>query len=137
MSLEQDPIDEFEAARAELQAISAQADANAQGAAALADDARTLQASVRSPRGEVTVTARVGGAISAVQFADAALSLRPAELSRLVETTIAQAQFQAAQRFADRAAEAFGTDSEIAAQLRADALAAFPEPGPDTTGIRY
>lgn len=124
-----DPMAQFDAARARLDAISARAHANTLSATVVADEARTAAASARSPRGEVVVTARAGGVISAVEFSQAALDLGAAALGRITAETIAEAQHAAATRFADRAAEEFVGNPELAAELRAEAEQAFPAPG--------
>jgi len=126
-----DPFAEFDAAHARLEAIAAQARANTVRASKIADDVRTTVASARSSRGEITVTARAGGAITAIDFSDDAYELEPAVLSRIVIETIAQAQHAAATEFADRAAEQLGANSALADGLRADAEQAFPAPGFD------
>lgn len=128
-----DPYAAFDAAQARLQAIRAEARANSQRAALVADEARTTTATARSPRGEVSVTSRAGGVISAIDFSEAALELEPAALSRLTIATIAEAQHAAAAEFADLAASQLG-DPALAATFRADAEKAFPQPG---SGLGY
>ncbi len=130
-----DPLAEFEAAQARLEKIVAEARANTVRAERVSDDARTVQATARSPRGELTVTSRAGGVVTAIQFTDDALELEPQALAQLTVATIAQAQHAAAVRFAQAAAGEFGTDSPIADSLRADAEQAFPSPG--SGGARY
>lgn len=128
-----DPYAAFDAAQARLQAIRAEARANSRQAAIVADEARTTTATARSPRGEVSVTARAGGVVSAIEFTEAALELDPAALSRLTVAAIAQAQHAAATEFADLAASQLG-DPVLAATFRADAAKAFPQPG---SGLGY
>lgn len=124
-----DPLAEFEAAQARLRAMVAEARDNTSRAERVADDARSAQATSRSPRGELTVTSRAGGVVTGIQFTEAALELSPQALAQLTVTTIAQAQHAAAMRFAETAAGEFGSDSAIANTLKADAERAFPSPG--------
>lgn len=126
MTNREDPLAEFAAAEARLSAIVAESRANRDQATQFAAEAKTTTATARSPRGEVSVTARVGGTITAVQFGDAAMRLTPAALAALTTKTIAAAQHDAAQAFANQAAYQFGANSPIAAQYRADAERAFP-----------
>jgi len=128
-----DAYAEFDAAQARLQAIRAEARANTQRATLVADEARTTTATARSARGEVSVTSRAGGVITAIDFSDAAYELDPAALARLTVTTIAQAQHSAATAFAETAAVQLG-DPLLAASLMSDAEKAFPQPG---SGLSY
>src|SRR5690554_1239589 len=115
-----DPLADFDAARARLQTIVAEARANTGRAERVADQVHQLEATARSPRGELTVTSRAGGIITGIQFTDAALALAPASLAQLTVTTIAYAQHAAAIKFTESAASEFGADSSMADQLRAD-----------------
>lgn len=123
-----DALAAFEDARARLDELVAESRDRSARAARVADHALET-ATARSPRGEVTVTAQAGGIVRAMEFSDAGFELGPAALARLAVQTIAQAQHAAAQRFAESASSELGADSPIAAQLRADAERAFPEPG--------
>lgn len=130
-----DPFAQFDAAAARLESIAAAARANTASATVLSEEARSATATVRSPKGEVTVTSRVGGVISSIDFTVEALALSPADLSRLTVETVARAQHAAATRFADAASEQFGPGSGLAEGLRADADRAFPLP--DGGGLQY
>lgn len=87
-----DPFAELESARTRMRAqLQAARDRNA-ALHALADSLQGAQAVVRSPRGEVEVTAGADGGIRLVRFAEAALELSAAELGRLTTETAAAAQ---------------------------------------------
>jgi hypothetical protein len=135
MTWNTDPVDEFDATQARLEAIMAEARANTVRASRVADQASTVEATARSSRGELTVTSRAGGVITAIEFSTDALELGPAALARITVTTIAEAQHAAALRFADQAAEELSANSPLADTLRADAERAFPSPNPG--GLRY
>ena len=130
-----DPMAQFAAAQARITAITEQARANTASASRVAEEARTAEASARSPRGEVVVTARAGGVVSGIEFSPASLQLDAAALGRITVATIAQAQHEAATRFAERASEEFASSPELARELRADAEKAFPPSAAD--GLRY
>jgi len=74
------------------------ADARARNAAlhALAAEARAAEATARSPRGEVEVTAGADGTIRAVRFSDDVDDIDLSALGRLTTETIAAAQRAAA-----------------------------------------
>jgi hypothetical protein len=129
-----DPLAAFDAAHARVEQISREARANAVHASRVSDAARSTQATVRSPRGEVSVTSKAGGVISAIEFSEAALELAATDLARLTVTTIAQAQHAATVQFAELTADEFAANPQLAASLRADAERAFPSPD---AGLRY
>lgn len=87
----------LEAARGRMHAQLEAARARNAALHALAADAATAEATVRSPRGELEVTAGADGGIRAVRFSEAALELTPAELGRLTTETAAAAQRAAAE----------------------------------------
>ncbi|MCI1017493.1 YbaB/EbfC family nucleoid-associated protein [Microbacterium sp. C5A9] len=123
-------IDEgFAAARKQLDDINRQAQQNQARAQALATDVDTLVESVRSPRGEVTVRAKVGGRLAGLEFGPAAEGLALPALAQLTLETIAAAQHRAMAALADRSAELFGAESDIAASIRSDADRGYPSPG--------
>lgn len=130
-----DPLASFDAAQARLERIAAEARANSVSASRLSDAVRTTHATARSPRGELTVTSRAGGVVTAVEFSGAALELAPAELGRLTVATIAEAQHAATTLFAELTAEELAATPALADALRADAERAFPPPG--SGGLRY
>ena len=123
-------IDEgFAAARKQLDDINRQAQQNQARAQALATDVETLVESARSPRGEVTVRAKVGGKLAGLEFGPAAEALTLQALAQVTLETIAQAQHNAMSTLADRSAELFGEDSDIATSLKSDARRGYPSPG--------
>lgn len=123
----------FEDARRRLSEIRARAHDNTARAHALADDVHEITAEARSPRGEVTVRAGVGGRVQDVSFAAEAARLDLDALGRLTTETIADAQHAAMSRLADRGAELFGTESDIAASLRRDADTGYPPSRPHSS----
>lgn len=129
-----DPLAQFDDAKARLEEIVAQARDHTGRAERLAEGSHDMKVTVRSPRGELMVTSRVGGAITAIQFTDAALTLSPHTLAQLTVTTIGRAQNAAAMRFAESAADQLGANSALAESLRADAERAFPSP---SGGVGY
>lgn len=133
----EDPLAAVEAARARVDAQIAAAEAKRAGVAQLARDVDHASSEARSPRGEVTVTARPSGQIVAVEFGRAAEGLAAAALSRLVTSTIASAQHRAAMDAVHRSAEVLGEGSPIVDQMRDEAVRAFPDPGADSSSIGY
>lgn len=127
-----DIFEQFDAAKDRLANILAQAQANTVRASELAEQARTLQITMRSDGGEVTVTAGVGGVITAVEFGATAFDVSTTELSRLALHTIAAAQNAAANQFAERAAMGLPPDSALGSAWRDDANRAFPAPKNDS-----
>ena len=91
-----DPFADLEAARTRMRAQLAEARARNAALHAIADQVSAAEATVRSPRGEVEVTAGADGGIRAVRFAEAALDLAPADLGRLTTETVDAAQRAAA-----------------------------------------
>ena len=75
-----DPFAELDAARARMHGQVQAARARNAALHALAEQTRTAEATVRSPRGEVEVTAEAGGGIRSVRFTDDATDLAPARL---------------------------------------------------------
>ena len=120
MSTTDDALAGVEAARAKVAAQIAQAEARRAGIHALADEIRTLSATVSSPRGEVQVTALPGGRITAVVFGSAAEALDAASLSALATRTVVEAQQRAANLAVERAAETLGPDAPFVARLRSE-----------------
>ena len=119
----------FAAARTQLDDINRQAQQNQARAQALATDVETLVESARSPRGEVTVRAKVGGKLAGLEFGPSAEALTLQALAQVTLETIAQAQHNAMSTLADRSAELFGEESDIATSLKSDARRGYPSPG--------
>lgn len=126
---ETDPLAAVEAARAKVDAQLAAAEARRAGVTQLAEAVKDAVSTARSPRGEVTVTAQPTGRVVSVVLTEAAESLAAPELSRLLTETVALAQHRAAMDALDRSAAVLGDGSPLVAQMRGEALAAFPEPG--------
>lgn len=80
------------------------------------DEVRTLTATVRSPRGEVSVTAAMSGAVTDVRVHHDDLDART--LSTLLTQTVARAQQAVRDQAADRMTAVAGADSTIIADLR-------------------
>lgn len=122
-------IDEaFAKARRQLDDIALRAQQNRARAQEMKEATETTVGTARSPHGEVTVTARVGGRLASLEFAPSAEQLALPALARITLETIAQAQHAAMAALADHSAEVFGADSEITAGLRADADRSYPAP---------
>ncbi|MDQ1128822.1 hypothetical protein [Microbacterium sp. SORGH_AS_0888] len=119
----------FEDARRQLQEIRSQAQNNKLRADALADDADSITAEARSAHGEVTVRAGVGGRVRLISFGVEAERLPLDALGHLTTQTVAEAQHSAMVRLADRGAELFGAESDIALSLRRDADRGYPRSG--------
>jgi DNA-binding protein YbaB len=126
MSTTDDALAGVEAARARVAAQIAEAESRRAGIHALADEIRTLSATVSSTRGEVQVTALPGGRITAVVFSTAAQALDAASLSALATRTVAEAQQRAAELALERAAETLGPDAPFVARLRSEVAATRP-----------
>jgi len=118
----------FENARRQLQEIRAKARNNKARADALADEVDSITAEARSARGEVTVRAGVGGRVRLISFGFEAERLTLHALGHLTTQTIAEAQHAAMARLADRGAELFGVESDIALSLRRDADRGYSRP---------
>ena len=80
------------------------------------NEVRGLTATVRSPRGEVSVTAAMSGAVTDVRVLHDDLDART--LSALLTQTVAAAQQAVRDQAADRMTEVAGADSSIIADLR-------------------
>ncbi len=80
------------------------------------DEVRGLTATVRSPRGEVSVTAAMSGAVTDVTVLHDDLDART--LSAVLTKTVAAAQQAVRDQAADRMSEVAGADSTIIADLR-------------------
>lgn len=118
----------FARARGQLEDVARRAQQNRIRAQEMKEATESIVATARSPRGDVTVRARVGGRIESLEFADSAEQLALAALARITLETIAQAQQGAMKALADRGEELFGEDSDIVAGLRADAERGYPAP---------
>lgn len=128
-----DEFGDLESARATIEAQLQRARDRNTAISALADQVSSTAATVRSPRGEVSVTATATAAISSVELTNAATALAPAALGTLLTQTIAQAQRAAAELALTAAEEALGTDSSFVASLRADVDSRFAATPPDST----
>ena len=80
------------------------------------DEVRGLTGTVRSPRGEVSVTAAMSGAVTDVTVLHDDLDART--LSAVLTKTVAAAQQAVRDQAADRMSEVAGADSTIIADLR-------------------
>lgn len=118
----------FEAARAQLDEAVRQARENETRAAALAHDVDSLTGTAHSRGHEVTVVARPGGRLVSIEFGPAADRIDRGALARLTMQTTAAAQHAAMSALADRGAELFGDESDIARSLRSDADGGYPAP---------
>jgi DNA-binding protein YbaB len=122
-----DAFDDLDSARARIRSQVQDARERTAAVTVLADQIAATTATVRSARGEVTVTATAGAQITDVTVADAALSLRADALGRLIRDTVASAQRAAAERGVAAAEETLGADSAFVAGLRADVESRFGE----------
>ena len=115
-----DAFDDLTRARGRVRAQVQAARARNAAITALAATVATTTATVRSARGEVTVTARPDASIVEIVVAAGALDLRHDALGRLLTDTVARAQRAAAGLALEAAADALGEDSELVTGLRAD-----------------
>jgi DNA-binding protein YbaB len=125
-----DPFGSPDQVRARIAEQVAAADARTAAIDRLAAEVRAAGATVRSPRGEVEVTASASAVVTDVRIADEALDLAPEELSRLVTDTVARAQAAASERALLLAADELGEDSAIVQELRSDLASRTPPTGP-------
>ncbi len=128
-----DPFADLDTARSTVRGqLQAARERNA-AVAALTDTVNALSATVKSSRGEVTVTATPSAAIPNVTLDSSAFNLTPDALSRLVTETIARAQRAAAELALTEAQNALGEGSNFVSGLRADVDSRFgplhEEPG--------
>ena len=120
-----DPFASIDSARARVQAQLAEARARDAAITVLADEVSTASATVRSPRGEVSVTATASAIVTDVTLAAASIGLGPEALGRLVAETIARAQRAAAEQALTAAEQTLGAESSFVAGLRADVDSRF------------
>ncbi len=80
------------------------------------NEVRGLEATVRSPRGEVSVTAAMSGAVTDVRVLQDDIDART--LSTILTQTIAAAQQAVRDAAADRMTDVAGAESNIVADLR-------------------
>lgn len=127
-----DAFDDLDSARARIRSQVQDARERTAAVTVLAEQVAATSATVRSARGEVTVTATAGARITDVTVADAALGLRADVLGRLIRDTVAAAQRAAAENALVLAEETLGTDSGFVVGLRADIDTRFGEAPGDT-----
>jgi DNA-binding protein YbaB len=128
-----DAFDDLDSARARIRQQVQGARERSAAVTVLADQVATTTATVRSPRGEVSVTATASAQVSDVTIAPGALELRADVLGRLIRDTIAAAQRTAAERALAAAEETLGADSGFVAGLHADVASRFGEIPGETT----
>lgn len=115
-----DAFDDLTHARSRVRAqVEAARDRNV-AITTLAVTVATTTATVRSSRGEVTVTARPDATIVDIVVAPGALGLRNDALGRLLTDTVARAQRAAADQALESAEDALGAHSDLVTRLRAD-----------------
>lgn len=119
MTLEDDTMTAWEAARARVHAQTAHARAAADEAERMSRDVRTATATAVSLGREVRAVARAGGAVERIEIAAGAFDLDAATLSRIVTATVQAAQRDAAEAALRRMAESLGDDSALVAATRA------------------
>lgn len=113
-------IDErIEGALARLDAEVARARSSHDALTANLTQLRSIEATVRSPRGECSVTARADGTIVQVRL-DPRADPGPG-LEKLLTATVALAQGEARHAAADRAEIVLGQDAPLARDIRARA----------------
>jgi hypothetical protein len=115
-----DAFDDLAHARSRVRAQVEAARARNVAITTLADTVATTTATVRSARGEVTVTARSDATIVDIVVAPGALGLRHDALGRLLTDTVARAQRAAADKALESAEDALGAHSDLVTGLRAD-----------------
>ena len=124
---------DINSARARIQGQLAEARARTAVIEVLADEVTTTTATVRSPRGEVSVTSTASSIITDVTVSDDALDLHPDALGRVLRDTIAAAQRAAARLALEAAEESLGADNGFVAELRADVDSRFTDLPGETT----
>lgn len=134
MSSSDDLLASMEALNAKIDAQIAQARVRAEESARVTAEATQATATVTSPDGRVTVTARSTGAITAVRLSDAAHDA--VALGTVITATIAKAQRAAADVALETMAETLGAESGLVAAVRRDVDAAFPRPDDISLGTR-
>lgn len=120
-----DAVDDLDSARARIRSQVQDARERTAAVTVLADRVAATSATVRSPRGEVTITATAGAQVTGVTVAPGALELRADALGRIILDTIAAAQRAAAELALAAAEESLGADSGFVVGLRADIDARF------------
>jgi len=123
-----DPFADVDSARARIQSQLDEARARDAAITVLAEQVTAASATVRSPNGEVTVTATAAAVISDVTVSEAGRELAGSALGRLITETIARAQRAAAEQALAAAEQSLGSDSSFVAGLRADVDSRFGPP---------
>ncbi|MBC9927491.1 MULTISPECIES: YbaB/EbfC family nucleoid-associated protein [unclassified Leucobacter] len=129
-------LDSIEATRQRVAAQVAEAQARKENIDHLADQIENATETARSPRGEVAVVAAPSGRVLSVTLGESAASIAPADLSKLITSTIAQAQRAAAMVAVRLSSDALGEASPLVEQLEREAEAAFPGPATDQITFR-
>jgi len=118
--------DRIAALSAHIDEQIARSQALADQSAALDDEITRTTVTTTSPDRRVTVSAQPSGAIVEVVLAPTSVELAPADLARVITTTIARAQRAAADRALELMGDTLGESSELVATIRAEVDAAFP-----------
>lgn len=121
------------ALHARIDAQIARSRALAEESSRLSAEVRQVTATITSPDGRVTVTARPNGGIDEVRLSSTDAD---ASLGRVITTTIARAQRAAADSVLASMAATLGEDSPLVAAVRTDVDAAFPGDTRDTIEYR-
>lgn len=136
-------VSDFFAAGADADAAIARIEQQIADAQRHAERAREFQSEIenvrgvaRSPRRELQVTVDASGRLAAIELSDAAMELTPRALSELIVATANAAQRDAGGKAVEIAAEAFGRESGVVAQLRAEVDKAPPSADSSTSTIR-
>jgi DNA-binding protein YbaB len=115
-----DAFDDLDSARSRIRSQVQDARDRTAAVTVLADQVAATSATVRSARGEVTITATAGAQVTGVTVSPGALELRADALGRIILDTIAAAQRAAAELALAAAEDALGADSGFVVGLRAD-----------------
>lgn len=121
------------ALHARIDAQIARSRALAEESSRLSAEVEQVTATITSPDGRVTVTARPSGGIDEVRLSSPDAD---ASLGRVITTTIARAQRAAADSVLASMAATLGEDSPLVAAVRTDVDAAFPGDTRDTIEYR-
>ena len=128
--MSQESLSAMEATRARIHAQAAAARTRRDTLAELAASVDQTVATVRSPRGEVTVTASASALVQKVELQPTALDLDAVALGRIVTETIERAQRAAAHLAVEKTAQALGADNPVVTAIADDVSRRF---GPDDT----
>ncbi|WP_158609705.1 YbaB/EbfC family nucleoid-associated protein [Cellulomonas triticagri] len=113
-------FDDPDAALQRVQDDIRAAQQRAEQAADFKDTVDAIRGRARSPRGEVTVEVDTAGQLVDLRLADDATEIVARDLSAMILTTVRAAATDAARQALAATAQAFGEQSPVTAQMRAE-----------------